>query len=288
MLNSGLVLVGHGSTKNADSRRSVELHARELRRRGLFAEVLACYYKEPPWVKEVWDRTTARELFVIPVFMSEGYFTKEVIPKELGLQRKESTVHGRMTRRGQRLLWYGDPVGTHPSMTRLLLARAERALIESPGTGAPRPEDTALMIAGHGTPRNDRSREVIDRQVEIIRRLGVFAEVHAAFMEEELQIGNYHQFVQARNLVVVPFFVSDGMHVREDIPVLLGEQEEVVRDRLGRGEPVWLNPAVRRGKRIWYTRSVGMDPLLAEVILERVMELKAEGKDHREPIINGD
>ncbi len=270
--NSTLILIGHGSTKNRDSRRAVERHGAELRRRGLFGHVLECYYKEPPFLRETWDRIPTDESFAIPVFMSEGYFTGEIIPRELGLARDPGGA-APVGRRGRRLLRYGRPVGTHPSMNGIVLALAEGVVRQYPGPPAPRLEETALVIAGHGTRKTERSREVIDRQVATIRQLSRYAEVHAAFMEEELRIGDCYTFVQAPNLVMVPFFVSDGMHVQEDIPVLLGESEADVRERVAQGRAVWVNPTLRRNKRVWYTGSVGMDPLLADVILERVLEL---------------
>jgi sirohydrochlorin cobaltochelatase len=274
-LNSTLVLVGHGSTRNPDSRRSVERHGAELRRRGLFGHVLECFYKEAPFVREVWDRVPAGEIFVIPVFMSEGYFTQQILPWELGLTAG-TTAATRVGRHGALLLRYGQPVGTHSSMTGVVLARAEGVMKSFPGAEPPHSDDTALVIAGHGTRKNERSREVIDRQVDTIRGMGRFAEVHAAFMEEDPRIGDCYAFVEARNLVMVPYFVSDGMHVQEDIPVLLGENEAHIRQRLDQGRPVWVNPTSRRGKRVWYTESVGTEPLLADVILERVSQLEAE------------
>ena len=95
-------------------------------------------------------------------------------------------------------------------------------------------------------------------------------------MEEDPRIGDCYNFVRAPNLVVVPYFVGDGMHVLEDIPVLLGESESEVRRRLERGGAVWDNPTSRHGKRVWYTGSVGLEPLMADVILERVQELALE------------
>lgn len=275
-LNSSLVLLGHGSSKNAESRRSVERHAAELRRRALFSQVTECFYREAPYIPEIWDLTPAGEIFAIPVFMSEGYFTEVVIPRELGLPREDGALSTRVIRRGAQILRYGRPVGTHPSMTEVVLARAEEVLKSFPGGSAPRREETALVIAGHGTLKNDRSREVIDRQVALIRGLGRYAEVHAAFMEEDLRIGDCYSFVNAPNLVMVPYFVGDGMHVLEDIPVLLGESESEVRRRLEHGEAVWANPTSRHGKRVWYTGSVGLEPLMADVILERVQELAQE------------
>jgi len=73
----------------------------------------------------------------------------------------------------------------------------------------------------------------------------------------------------------VPFFISDGLHAQEDIPVLLGEPERVVRQRLAAGQPPWRNPTGRNGKRVWYAKAVGTEPHIADVILERVREMVA-------------
>ena len=76
-------------------------------------------------------------------------------------------------------------------------------------------------------------------------------------------------------MVVAPFFISDGLHSFEDIPVMLGAPRAVVRERLKLGQPPWRNPTEREGKRLWYAASVGSEPLMAEVILERVRESAA-------------
>src|SRR5947208_1984085 len=77
---------------------------------------------------------------------------------------------------------------------------------------------------------------------------------------------------RANNIVMVPFFISDGLHSYEDIPVMLGEPEPEVRDRLNRGQLTWRNPTEKNGKLVWYTRAIGSEPHLADVILERVRE----------------
>ena len=46
----------------------------------------------------------------------------------------------------------------------------------------------------------------------------------------------------------------------------------MVRERLKQGQPTWRNPTEREGRRIWYTASVGSEPHLPEVILQRVRE----------------
>jgi sirohydrochlorin cobaltochelatase len=157
-------------------------------------------------------------------------------------------------------------------MTGVLLARAHDIVKEHPFPRAPKPADTALFIAGHGTGNNENSRKAIERQVEILRAHGEYAEVHPVFMEEEPRIGECYSMATAKNLVMVPFFISDGLHSYEDIPVMLGEPERIVQERLKSGQPTWRNPTERHGKRLWYSASIGSEPRIADVILDRVRE----------------
>ena len=269
---SALVLVGHGATDHADSAATVRQHAAELRRRGVFREVVEAFWKVEPKLDGVWSRVTAARVFVVPLFVSEGYFTGEAIPVALGLRQAGAEGFGRAQELGGRWVHYCQPVGTHERMTEVILARAAEVVKRHPFPCAPKPEATALFIAGHGTERNSNSRTSVERQVELIRRRNLYAEVHAVFMEEAPRIGEVYTLATARNAVVVPFFMSDGLHVLEDIPVLLGEAKTVVKARLQQGRPTWRNPTERRGRRVWYSGSVGPEPSLAEVILERVRE----------------
>ena len=77
---------------------------------------------------------------------------------------------------------------------------------------------------------------------------------------EEPRIAACYDLAQVKNLVVVPFFISDGLHSAEDIPILLGERESAVRERIENGQPGWRNPTEKRGKRVWYARGVGTEP----------------------------
>ena len=270
--DAALVLVGHGSTLNADSAAPTHLHADELRRRGMFAQVVECFWKEEPTVCGVLRGVFAPRVFIVPLFISEGYFTEEVIPRELGFCQPGQRIFPRVRQRGSQTVHYCGPVGTHPSMINALLARARDVAERHPFPVQPKPADTALLIAGHGTGNNENSRKVIELQVEVIRAAGAYAEVYAVFMEEEPRIGDCWRMAQSRNLVMVPFFISDGLHSYEDIPVMLGEPAALVQKHMRSGQPTWRNPTERHGKRLWYAPSIGSEPLLAEVILDRVRE----------------
>jgi sirohydrochlorin cobaltochelatase len=47
---------------------------------------VACgFWKEKPGLREALDSLTKPEVFIVPNFTVEGYFVRNVIPKELGL-----------------------------------------------------------------------------------------------------------------------------------------------------------------------------------------------------------
>ena len=54
-------------------------------------------------------------------------------------------------------------------------------------------------------------------------------------------------------------------------------KEQETRERLKNGQPTWRNPTEKRGKLVWYSPSIGSEPLVAEVVLERVREAAQQG-----------
>jgi sirohydrochlorin cobaltochelatase len=173
--DAALVLVGHGSTVNADSSAPACQHADELRRRNIFAQVREAFWKQEPRLDRVLRGLLAPRVFIVPLFISDGYFTGEVIPRELGFRGGNETNFSRVQRRGGQTLHYCRPVGTHPRMTEVLLARARDIVEKHPFPRAPKPGDTALFIAGHGTGNNENSRQAIEAQVELIRAKNLYA-----------------------------------------------------------------------------------------------------------------
>ncbi len=273
--DAALVVLGHGTEQNADSAAPVYQHAAELRRRKIFAEDREACWKQEPQVKKVLSDISAPRIFIVPLFISEGYFSDQVIPRELGFAGCSSPV----TRHAS--LFYCRPVGSHDSMTKVILSRAREIVETFPFPRAPSSKDITLFIAGHGTEKNENSRKPIDRQVELIRAINLYSGVHAIFLEERPQISECYHLARTKNLVVVPFFISDGLHTQEDIPVLLGETKSAVQQRLAASQQTWRNPTEKNGKLVWYSSAVGSEPHLADVILERVREATACSGDRR-------
>jgi sirohydrochlorin cobaltochelatase len=270
--NDTLIVVGHGSTLNGDSALPTYRQAAEIRKRGNFGQVLEAFWKLEPGLSSVLRGAAGKRVFIVPLFISEGYFTDEVIPREMGFAQIAEDRYERRRNEGDQHICYCGPVGTHESMTEVLVARAHSVVAEHPFPRAPKPKDCSLFIAGHGTLNNNNSRKAIEKQVELIASRDIYCDVHASLMEEDPRIGDCWEAAATKNLVMVPFFISDGLHSFEDIPMMLGEPERIVRQRMKAGQPTWRNPTERNGKRLWYARSIGDEPNLADVIIQRARE----------------
>src|SRR5947199_723218 len=265
---AALLIAGHGSTVNPDSRAPTLAHAAEIRRRNIFAEVQCAFWKEEPSLRDaifLFDPDRIKNVYVVPNFISEGYFTQTVIPRELEL-------NGRITRRPNGQMWnYGEPVGNHPLMTELLVQWAREI---APGV----PEnETSLLIVAHGTDLNENSAVAAKREAERIRALGSYANVLNVYMEEFPLVADWKVLTSTPNVVVVPFFISDGLHSYEDIPVLLGIANGGPRVGLNaaRGEVFRSNPYKIDNRSLFYAPSIGTDPGFADIIIEQALNAKS-------------
>jgi sirohydrochlorin cobaltochelatase len=254
---SALLVVGHGSTVNPDSNAPTWSHSREIQRRKIFAEVQCAFWKEEPSLRDArffFTDETMREVFVVPNFISEGYFTQTVIPRELELK-------GRLTIRPNGQIWkYCEPVGNHPAMTELLLRRAREIAPDIP------PAETTLLVVGHGTALNDNSAIAAKREVEKIRALGGYASVQNAYMEETPLISDWARLTTTPNVVVVPFFISDGLHSYQDIPMMLGIEPGPTATASER-TIFRRNPHQLHGRALYYASAIGTEPQFAEIIV---------------------
>jgi sirohydrochlorin cobaltochelatase len=267
--SSALLIVAHGSTVNPDSSTPTLAHASEIRRRKVFVDVECAFWKEEPSLRDapfLFDPESVREVYVVPNFISEGYFTQTVVPRELGL-------NGRTTKRADGQIWkYCEPVGNHPLMTDLLLRRAHEI---APGI----PEnETSLLIVAHGTDLNENSAAAAKREAEKIRSLGRYAAVLNVYMEEPPLVSDWRKLTKTRNVIVVPFFISDGLHSYEDIPVLLGiaNGRFAPPSRAARGEIFRHNPYKIDGRSLFYAPSIGTDRGVADIIIEQAQNFDAD------------
>src|SRR5918996_1519952 len=203
-----LVIVGHGSHLNEDSSLPVYEHAARVRERfgDEYDEVVECFWKEEPSMRHVLDTVEADEVYVVPAFISEGYFTQQVIPRELGLE-------GAVTKKGERTVRYAGPLGTFEEMPDVILERVNDLMRGRETSGR-----TALVLLGHGTDLNKNSGGVIYLNAGRLREREMYDLVEVGFLDQEPGIGEVVENVEAENVILIPLFISEGWHTRETIP----------------------------------------------------------------------
>ncbi|QGX95542.1 hypothetical protein EI982_12445 [Haloplanus rallus] len=269
-MSEALLVVAHGSHLNPRSSTPAQDHADAIRASGAFDEVREAYWKEEPSFRNALRTVAADEVYVVPLFVSEGYFTEEVIPRELRLDfdvtdwESDGTSADSVTLRPadvDKTVHYCGPVGTHDAMTDVIVRRAETV------TGDPDVGDgVGLAVVGHGTKRNENSAKAIEYHAGRIRDGGRFAEVRALFMDEEPEVDDVTDHFESEDIVVVPLFIADGYHTQEDIPEDMGIADDG-------GYPV---PARLDGHDVWYAGAIGTEPLMADVVLERAADAGAD------------
>lgn len=240
-MSRALLLVGHGSHLSGNSSAPVYAHADRLRASGAFDEVCVAFWKEEPSLARALDGVESDDVTVVPLFISTGYFTQQVIPREMRLTGRLTEIDGKLVR-------YSDPIGAHPALARVVLQRAAEA-----GAG---PEH-ALAVLGHGTPRNPASERNVFAQADYVRALQPGREVTTVFIDQEPNMRDLFNMVRAESVVMVPLFIADGWHVGETIP------EDMALDGV---------ETRRNGRRLRYAGAVGTHPAIADVILELAAE----------------
>ena len=94
-------------------------------------------------------------------------------------------------------------------------------------------------------------------------------------------------------MVVVPFFISDGLHSYEDIPRLLGIAKErstrlrkatarqATASRAVRGEVFQRNPYKIERRSLFYAPSIGTDPGFVDIVIEQTAKFDSEAVPDR-------
>jgi sirohydrochlorin cobaltochelatase len=271
-MREALLIVAHGSHLNPRSSAPAQDHADAIRASGAFDEVREAYWKEEPSFRNALRTVTADEVYVVPLFISEGYFTEEVIPRELRLDFEADDWDSDGTSAdfatvtpsdADKTVHYCGPVGTHDAMTDVIVRRAE-TVTGNPDVGP----GVGLAVVGHGTRRNENSAKAVEYHAGRVRDRDRFAEVRALFMDEEPEVDDVTDHFESEDVVVVPLFVADGYHTQEDIPEDMGLTDD--------GRDGYAVPTRVDGHDIWYAGAIGTEPLMADVILERADDAGAD------------
>jgi len=201
-----LVICAHGA-------RGVELtaeaHARAIGEQDdgrRFAEVRACALRTEPFLEDVAAALPEGPVVLVPYLMAEGY-TLDVLNRRLDAL----PIAARTT--------VARAVGAHPGMAELLHDMAARSCAEAGWS----PDETGMLLVGHGTPKSPTSAATAEAQAARIAERGTFAAVATAFLEQSPTVAEALARPCPARWVAVGFFTDAGEHGREDVPALLAE-----------------------------------------------------------------
>lgn len=252
----GILLVGYGS-KEPDAAETMRLQA------GRLSEIKGCkvytgfYRVTAPSIEEAMHQIAddgVDQLAVVPLLISDSTMTSDIIPKAIGIEGHEGkvTVDGR-----QISVVMSGAVGTDAGVADLFVREAEKA-------GAKK--DTPILLIGHGS-KDDKNPEAVYNAAKGIKAHGYvnlfvcFNEFCDPTVEEAFSVALRY----ADDLVLaLPMFISDGVHIKHDIPPKIGLVEGECEGFIERD-----------GRRIHIVREsgIGADPYFAEVISSRADQL---------------
>lgn len=199
-----LLLLGHGSSKHPDSSRSVREHAEILSQTDCFAEVRCAFLKEEPLIENALDGVGEEQVIIVPDFLAEGYFTRQVVPAKLGDKLRSANI------------CCTPPVGTHPMMAEIINDMAREVL------GDWTVEQTSLLVVGHGSGKNPCSKQSLLGHLQEVRNNTDFAQVADLWLEELPVVSSWKEVATKRHIIVIPYLLNDGQHGGWDIPAELG------------------------------------------------------------------
>ena len=155
-------------------------------------------------IENALDGVGEEQVIIVPDFLAEGYFTRQVVPAKLGDKLRSANI------------CCTPPVGTHPMMAEIINDMAREVL------GDWTIEQTSLLVVGHGSGKNPCSKQSLLGHLQEVRNNTDFAQVADLWLEELPLVSSWKEVATKRHIIVIPYLLNDGQHGGWDIPAELG------------------------------------------------------------------
>lgn len=154
-------------------------------------------------IENALDGVGEEQVIIVPDFLAEGYFTRQVVPAKLGDKLRSANI------------CCTPPVGTHPMMAEIINDMAREVL------GDWTVEQTSLLVVGHGSGKNPCSKQSLLGHLQEVRNNTDFAQVADLWLEELPLVSSWKEVATKRHIIVIPYLLNDGQHGGWDIPAEL-------------------------------------------------------------------
>ncbi|WP_340150957.1 CbiX/SirB N-terminal domain-containing protein [uncultured Sneathiella sp.] len=200
-----VIVVAHGSRISDTAQEAAVRHAATLVHSNLYELVDVCFLsrdKSRPLLPE-------GKVFLLPFFMSNGYFVRNRIPELFELEKGR-----RIESRHQ--LYLCDPLGTDPELADVIITMAQEICRDHNYT----PKKVQLLLVAHGSETSSASAEATCLQQQAVTGRDEFAGVYVAFLSQAPRLDEVLSACldDGSALIVVGLFAADGPHAIEDVP----------------------------------------------------------------------
>lgn len=199
-----LILAAHGSGDGSRGNALVRELADQVAQELDGVHVSVAFHQGSPSFHEAATTLDAAEVTVVPVLTSDGFYRRTMLPRAF----ENTAARVRIT----------PAIGAHPLIIPTL-ARLVTETLDRHGWPA---AETAAIVIGHGTLRDQRSAGLTHDVTGGLRDERLVSEVKCAFLDEPPYIPEVPVLTRQPNIVVIPFLIGGSGHVDVDIPERLG------------------------------------------------------------------
>ena len=247
-MKRGLLIIGRGSHED-DVKHELQYICDKVKQKGNYHFSDYCFLEVvPPYIEEGINTCLSTEidsLTIVPYFLYPGRKVKAAVDTAIKFQSKTKVK-----------LAISKPMSLHKSLIKLVDEKIQTILEKNKVTAAR--NGTDILIIGHGSKDPD-ARSSLKYVADGLEPL--YRNVNYCFLE--IEEPNIQQGIDtcAKNnpevLVVVPYFLHKGAHVKRDI------YED-------------LNPAIASSgiKKIFLSDHLGTDDKMVDLVLERAKEVE--------------
>ncbi|USG60754.1 hypothetical protein NBZ79_16470 [Sneathiella marina] len=209
-----VVIIAHGSSVSDGAQEAAEQHALTLRQSRRYGTVKVCFLVD---LDEMPDMPKG-EIFLLPFFMSGGFFVRKKIPDLFQL------VDGKRIEKDYHFLQC-DALGLDPGLSGIIIKMGQEACKQT----YLNPENIHLVLVAHGSEKSQASAAATRHQQQAVEKEVVFGEVSSVFLNEEPELEKWlvSHSNDVRPKILIGLFAAEGPHAMEDVPAGIRRAEEV-------------------------------------------------------------
>jgi len=227
----GLLLIGHGSEHSDGPNQQLIRQVDHLRGLGVFADVQGAVLYGEPTLQSAMKALGDRPVHVMPMFMCDGLFTREIIPARIDELQDDC-----------RDITFETPIGLSDALGELIARRVSSRIAEDGFLET----EVSVVLVGHGSTASDASWRATEHQAERLRILANLKSVTTAYLDQPPKLADVLAGLSGP-VCVVGLFIADGLHAGGDIPAIIAQSGKA-------GD-------------ICYLGAIGRDPEIVELVV---------------------